>query len=346
MIRFENPEFLWAFLLIPFLLMVYILKTKWKEKGIEKMGEPAMIKALIGSDSKFIQWRKFSFLLISCCFLIIGLTNPQIGSKYEESKGIGIDVILCLDVSNSMMTEDLKPNRLERAKNAINKLLEKLSQDRVGIVVFAGEAYLQLPLTEDYAAAKLFLSNVSYESVEKQGTNIPEAIKVAKESFPNSNQRSKAIIVISDGENHQENALPIAKLAKDSGILLFTIGIGSEEGGPVPEFDNNNQIGFKKDENGNPVTSRLNSNLLNEIAKTGGGKFIKATGQNFGLEEIVNQLKGLSKGEFKQKIFTQYVDRFYYFIWVSFFFLLIEFMMRDKFKWNKLFNLDKKKNSI
>jgi Ca-activated chloride channel homolog len=286
-----------------------------------------------GTDARKVRWKNQTqvFLLTaSFLFLVIGLSNPQIGSRYEEVKRQGVDLIIALDVSNSMLAEDIKPNRLERARQAIGKLLEKFGDDRIGIVVFAGEAYLQLPFTQDYAAAKLFLSNVSQESILSQGTAIGAAIETSVRALPRVGKRNKAVIVISDGENHEDNALEAATAAREAGVFVHTLGIGSEQGAPVPDIANGVRKGFKKDLEGNPVISRMNPSMLMEVAAAGGGKFVQASSSDVGLDELFSQINTMQKTDFGTKTFTDYADRFPVFLAISLVLLLTELLINER----------------
>lgn len=346
MFRIAYPMFLWALCLIPVFGILFLLRMKWKKRAINLLGNPSIINSLMPEKSNGKLRLKFILLSIAYFFLVIGIANPQIGTKFEETRSEGIDLIIALDVSNSMLATDIAPDRLERAKQAVGKLIEKLEDDRIGMVIFAGEAYLQLPITNDYAAAKLFLSNITNESIQSQGTAIGGAIEVAAKALPKGNTKSRAIIIITDGENHEDEALEIAKEVNKTGIKIYTIGIGSEEGSPIPLFENDMQIGFKKDENGDIVTTRMNPELLAKIATAGGGKFIQASNSDIGLEEIHYQIKNMQKTKLGSKSFTDYADRYYYFLYVTLFFLVVEFMILEKKGkfWDK-FNLFKIKES-
>ena len=330
MFRFAYPFFLWGLVVLPIFGLLFAARMSWKRKAIKRFGDPALMEILMPDRSQGKIRSKFFLLAAAWIFLIVGLANPQIGSKYEEVKRQGVDLIIALDVSNSMLAEDIRPNRLERAKQAITKLLDKLHDDRIGIVIFAGDAYLQLPFTNDYAAARLFLSTVTNESVQTQGTAIGAAIQMGMKSLPRGGVRNKAIIVISDGENHEDDAVSEAKAAKEAGVIVHTLGIGSPDGAPIPEMRDGQAIGFKVDDGGQTVISRMNPTMLQEIAQAGGGRFVQATGSDIGLEELFSQINSMQKSDFGTKAFTDYEDRFQYFLLAALALLLIELVVTER----------------
>lgn len=330
MFRFAYPDFLWLLLLLPFFGLLFFLRMRWKKKAIRRFGDPRLVSLLMPDQSNGKVRLKFFLLAGAFLFLVIGLANPQIGSKYEEVKRQGVDLIIALDVSNSMLAEDIRPNRLERAKQAIGKLLEKFSDDRIGIVVFAGEAYLQMPFTQDYAAAKLFLGNVSTTNIASQGTAIGAALETAVRALPRGDKRSKAIIVISDGENHEDNATEAAAAASQAGINVYTLGIGTEQGAPLPIFTNGQLQGYRKDAQGNPVISKMSPLLLMEVASAGGGKFVQASASDIGLDDLFNQINAMQKSDFGNKTFTDYADRFPVFLSLALLLLLADLLLNER----------------
>ncbi len=267
--------------------------------------------------------------MISYSFLVLALAEPQTGSKLEKVQRKGIDLILALDVSNSMLAQDIKPSRLERAKQDISKLIDRLEGDRIGIIIFAGKAYTQLPITTDYTAAKLLLSAVNTHSVPVQGTAIGDAIENSASSFGQSNH-NKAIIIITDGEDHQGGVLEQAEKAKKNGITIYTIGMGLMEGAPIPIYNGDIQIGYKKDKDGTVIISKLDESILQQIATTGNGMYIRASNATTGLNKIFDDINKIQKSEIETKQFSDYEDRFQYFIAVSLIFLIFEFLLFDK----------------
>jgi len=327
MLRFANTYFLYGLLLIPFFIVIFWLMLRWKRKALNLFGEYAIIEQLIPDVSKGRLILKFCLLMFAYVFLIISLSNPQIGSKLEKIERKGVDLMIALDVSNSMLAQDIKPCRLDKAKQAISQLLDKLGNDRIGIIVFAGKAYIQLPITTDYAAAKLFLSTINTDVVPTQGTAIGDAIELAVNSFDND-KHSKAIIVITDGENHEGNAIDAAEAASELGINIYTIGMGLPEGAPIPVYNKyNSQIGYKKDKQNNTIITKLDETMLQQIASAGKGIYVRANNIQSGLKKVFNKINKMEKTEYESKIFSDYEDRFQYFIGISIIFLLIELIM-------------------
>jgi len=273
MLKFAHTEYFFLLALIFVFAILYWLYSMWLKKAKRRFGDEKVIMNLMPEVSSSKPLLKFLLILLAVTFIIIGIADPQIGSKLENIKREGIDLYLVLDVSTSMLAEDIKPNRLERSKLAISTLIDKLQGDRVGIIIFAGNAYKQLPLTTDYSAAKLFLSAVDTKIVPTQGTAIGEAIELATLSFGETDH-NKAIIVITDGENHEDDAIEAATMANELGINVFTIGMGLPEGAPIPLYNKYGvQTGFKKDKKNTTVVTKLNEDMLRQIAAAGGGAY-------------------------------------------------------------------------
>ena len=290
MFRFANSEMIYLFGLLPVFVILYTMMRRWKRKALLRFGDASVIRRLFPDVSITRPGIKFVLLLLSLSFFITALCGPLIGSKLEEVKRKGVDIMIALDVSNSMKAEDIKPNRLERSKQAISRLIDKLQGDRIGLVVFAGEAYTQLPITTDYGAAKLFLSTVDPEIVPRQGTAIGEAIEVASSAFSDSSSKNSTIILITDGENHEDDAVDAAKKAWEKGIRIYTIGMGSVEGAPIPIFSNGQRVGYRQDNNGQAVVTKLDPAALQEISEAGHGRFVRATNSDDGLEMILKEI--------------------------------------------------------
>jgi len=344
MFRFAHIFFLYGLLLIPVFTFLFALMLRWRKKSLQKFGDWNVIHPLIPDISTERPILKFIFLMLAYTFLIIGLADPQIGSKVEKVHRKGVDLMICMDVSNSMLAEDIKPNRLERAKQAISRLIDNLEDDRIGIVVFAGKAYIQLPITTDFGAAKLFLSTINTDIVPTQGTAIGDAIDIASRSFDN-NKRSRAIIIISDGENHEDDAVAAAKAAEKKGIYTYTIGMGLAEGAPIPIRNNEGiQVGFKKDMEGSTVISKLDEAMLQEIAHNGKGIYVRANNSETGMDKIFEGINKMEKNEYQNKMFSDYSDRFQYFFAVAIVLLIVELMLSErKPKWAEKINLFGKK---
>jgi Ca-activated chloride channel homolog len=342
MFRFEHIDYLYALLLIPVFTGLFILYRIWKKKALRRFGDWDVISHLMPYLSGPKQVLKFVIFMLALGFLIVGLANPQIGSKLEKVQRKGADLVIALDVSNSMLSQDIRPDRLTRSVQGITKLIDRLEGDRIGIVVFAGKAYVQLPITTDYSAAKMFLSTISTQMVPTQGTAIGDAIELSVQSFK-EDDRSKAIIIITDGENHEGDAIESAEIAVEKGIKIFTIGMGSPEGAPIPVVDNyDRQTGYKTDRQGQTVVSRLDEASLQQIASAGNGIYVRASTGQDGLSKILDEINALEKQEIETRMFSEYEGRFQYFLAISLLLLLLEFFIPEKkSKWAgkiKLFN--------
>lgn len=346
MFRFQHTEFLWALVALPLLLLVFILLLRWRKKSVKNFGDHHLMQRLMPDVSQDKPTVKFILFTLAYVFLVLGLANPQIGTKLEEVKREGVDIIIALDVSNSMLAEDLSPNRLERAKRAIEQLVDKLHNDRIGIIVFGGQAYTQLPVTTDYAAAKLFLSTINTDLIPTQGTAIGAAISLAMESFDFKNNSGKAIVIITDGEDHEGDVMAEIKSANEKQVVIHTIGMGSAQGAPIPFYKNGQQLGFKKDREGNTVVTKLNEEMLAQIASAGNGIYVRASNAESGLNIILEKINRMQKAEFGTKIYTDYEDRFQYFIAISILLLVLELVITErKSKWlNTIKLFETKKN--
>jgi len=329
MLRFENPNMLFGLFLIPVFILLFILFLRWKKRSINKFGDLGVISQLMPWISKGRLILKFILLMGAMFFIIIGIANPQVGSKLVKAQRKGIDLMIALDVSNSMLAQDIQPNRLEKSKQAISKLIDKLSSDRIGMIVFAGKAYVQLPMTSDYSAAKLFLSTIKTDIVTVQGTAIGDAISLAMSSF-DENDHDKAIIIITDGENHEGDALQEAQLAAESGIHVYTIGMGLPEGAPIPLYRGNSQIGYKKDNQNNTIITQLDEVMLKQIASVGDGIYVRANNTKAGLKKVFEAISKLEKKEYDSIMFADYEDRFQYFIALAIILLLVEFFIAER----------------
>jgi len=340
LLRFERPEALYLLLLIPLTVIFFIVADHMRKRSLQRYAVPQLLAVLMPLHSTGRIKIKFLLIQLALIFLIIAIANPQTGTKLDKVKREGIDIFIALDVSNSMLAEDILPNRLARAKQSISQLVDKLSGDRIGIIVFAGKAYVQLPLTTDYAAAKLFLSTINTNMVPAQGTAIGEAIQLATDAF-DVPERNKAIIVISDGEDHEENAIVATRQASSQGIKVYTIGMGLADGAPIPIYNQyGKQTGFKKDRNNITVITKLNENLLKQISTEGKGVYVRAGVSRTGLNAIFEKIDKTSKAEIETKVFTDYESKFYYFVALAIFFLLAEEIISNRKKrWETQINL-------
>jgi Ca-activated chloride channel homolog len=342
MFRFEHIEYLYLLLLIPFFSGLFILYHMWKARAVRKFGDQEVIRQLMPLTSSKKSLLKFFILMLAFAALIFGMANPQVGSKMEKVQRKGADLMIALDVSNSMLAQDIRPDRITRAVQGITKLIDRLEGDRVGIVVFAGKAYVQLPITTDYAAAKLFLSTISTKMVPSQGTAIGDAIDLSVKSFK-QDDRSKAIIIITDGENHEGDAVAAARTAAEAGIKLFTIGMGSPDGTPIPLYDQfDRQTGYKTDRNGQIIVSKLDETTLQQIASAGNGIYVRASTGQDGLGKILDEINSLEKQEIETKMFSEYDSRFQYFLAIAIILLILELLIPErKSRWTdkiRLFN--------
>lgn len=297
---------------------------------MQKYGDIQLLSQLMPEVSKYKNVLKISLLLAGLAFLILGIANPQIGTKLENFKREGVDVIIAIDVSNSMKAEDVKPNRLERAKQYVSKLIDKMYNDRIGLIVFAGDAFIQLPLTTDYSAAKLFLSTVDCDLVYNQGTAIGKAIELSMKSFKQEEKKYKSLIIITDGENHEDDAITMAGEAARTGIVIYTIGMGSVNGAPIPIYSGNQRVNFMTDDEGNTVVTKLDASLLEQIASEGNGKFIRSTGDDPDLASLLDEIGGMEKKEYKSQLFTDYVDYFQYLFGLALVLLLIDIFTSER----------------
>lgn len=327
MTRFAHPELLWLLALVPVLLVLFWLRARARRKALAALGDSALVQQLMPQHSIGRERLKRTLQAVALGVAIVAAADPQIGNKVEDVKRQGFEIMVCLDVSNSMLATDLEPNRLERAKLNISKLVDRLKNDRIGIIVFAGDAYVQLPMTIDHAAAKLFLRTIDTDIVPSQGTAIGKAIELAERSFSPETKSDRAIIIISDGENHDEDALQAATKAGEAGILIHTVGIGSTEGTPLPEYRNGQMVGYRKDREGHTVVSKLNETILQQIAASASGTYVQANASGNALDLLLDRLEEMQREEFGSTMFTSYEDRFQYLLAAALVLLLLEFMI-------------------
>ena len=325
MFRFANPELLYLLALVPVAIIGYIWAVVSRRRALARFGNAATVRDLTIGVSSARNHLKFTLFLAALTLVIFAVARPQFGSKLREEKSEGVEIMIAVDVSNSMLAEDFEPSRLERTKYAIDKLFEGLQQERVGVIVFAGEAKVQLPITSDYRMAQSFTKRISPNLVSEQGTSIGKALSMAMLSFAKDSDRSQAVILITDGETHDSNALEVAKQAAEHGVKIFTIGIGTPEGAPI-------RIGgdFIRDEKGEMVVSKLNETMLEEIASTTDAAYVRASKQSIGLEEFVRKINEMEKGELSTLRFEEYNEQFHYLLWIALALLLVEFLLLDR----------------
>ena len=327
--RFANPDFLYLLLLLPVIILLFIINEIRKKKALKRLGDINLVGRLVPEMSKIRPVIKFILPLIAISSGIIMVSRPQFGSKIEDVKKQGVEVIIALDVSNSMLAEDIQPDRLTRAKQAISRLVDNLNNDKIGLIVFAGDAYIQIPVTTDYISAKMFLSTINPNMVPKQGTAIGAAISLGIRSFSPGEGKSKAMIIITDGENHEDDPVREAEEASKAGIVIHTIGIGSTEGVPVPVI-NNGRKDYLKDVDGNTVITKLDEEILKKIALSSNGNYVRASNSNIGLDEIFSQIKKMKKQELESTMYTEYNDQFQIFAAIAIFMLIVDFIIMER----------------
>ncbi|CAI8364161.1 MAG: Uncharacterised protein [Flavobacterium sp. SCGC AAA160-P02] len=342
--RLEEPIYLYLFTIIPAIIVIFLLVFWWKKRTQKKFASNALLSKLAPNVSVFKSVLKLFFFIIGISFLIIAMVNPKMGTKLKTIKREGVDVVFALDVSKSMLAEDIAPNRLEKSKQIISKIIDKLGSDRVGIIIYAGNAYPLLPITTDHAAAKMFLQNASPDLVSSQGTAINDALNLAKTYYNNEEQTNRFLIIISDGEDHQEETKQFAKNISNDGIKVFTIGVGTEKGGPIPLKVNGSLIGYKKYK-GETVLTQRNPILLKGIAEAAEGNYIDGNLTEKPVKAIEEIITNAQKSEFETKQFSDYKDQYQWFLGIGIFFLILDiFLLDKKTKWLKkvdLFNEEK-----
>jgi Ca-activated chloride channel family protein len=329
MFRFANIELLWGLLIIPLLALIFAWSRIARKRALKRFGKQETISVLMPFASKSRPVFKFILLMLALAFFIVGAARPQFGSKLKKVKREGVELMIALDVSNSMMAEDIEPNRLERAKRAISRLVDRLSDDKIGLIVFAGDAYMQLPITTDYNSAKLFLNSVNTQIVPTQGTAIGAAIQMGIRSFTPEGQSNKAIIVITDGENHEDDPVSAAQEAAENGIVVHTIGMGLPSGSPIPVLKGG-QKDYMKDKNGEVVITKLNETMLERIATAGNGIYVRANNAQVGLNALFDEINKLEKEEMETLVYSEYDDQFQYFFAIGLLLLLLEFVTLER----------------
>lgn len=332
MIHFAQGQYLFLILLIPFFFLAYGWMLRVRKKRVERFGDPKLVDKLTPQRSKRKGWVKLTFFSIAFFFFCVGLSRPQIGAALKEQQVKGAEIMIAVDVSNSMLAEDYYPNRLERAKLAISKLVDRLKDDRVGLVVFAGQSFVQLPITSDYVSAKIFLNTITTESIPVQGTALGDAILTCVRSFSPESENSRAIILITDGENHEDDPVSAAKDATSVGARVFCVGVGSLEGKPIPK---NGEL--MKDKEGNIVVTRLDEETLREVAMAGNGMYIRAGASEFGLNPIIDEIKSMEEKRYQSVVFEEYDEQYMYFFGIALLFLLLEFLIGSRRNNKRLF---------
>ncbi len=327
MFRFAHPEFLYLLFVLPALLVFYVYTRRLRRKALKRYGNPELLAELMPEVSSKRHHLKFWLLFGAIAMVIIVMAGPQFGSKLETVKRQGVEIMVCLDVSNSMLAEDVQPNRLAKAKQMLSRLTDDFTNDKLGLIVFAGDAFTQLPITSDYVSAKMFLSSINPSMVSTQGTAIGAAINLAMRSFTPSETSDKAIILITDGENHEDNAVEAAAAAAEKGIHVNIIGMGDPKGSPIPIDENSN---YMKDREGNVVITKLNEQMCQEIAAAGHGIYARADNTNSALRALQKEIEKMNKSELDSKVYSEYDERFQTFAWMALILLIADFMTLDR----------------
>ncbi len=330
--KLENTEWWFLFLVIPLLIGGFVISLIWKNRALAKLGDTKLLPHLIKPISSTKVFIRFFLLRNAIAFLIIALINPQFGKGSQKAVSEGIEIMVALDVSNSMRALDLdqKRDRLKIAKMSIERLINNLHGDKIGLLIFAGDAFVQVPLTTDYGSAKLFLSSVSPDMLSNQGTSISTAIKAAMGALDLDNGINKTIIIMSDGEDHEGAAIEEAKKAKSKDVIISTVGMGTTKGTVIPHYVNGKRSGLKKDDEGNTVTTKMNAEMLRQLAHSGGGAYTQAQGNFVNLDPLLNHLKTIDKTEIDSKLYTDYEDQFQWFIGLGLLFLTAYFFFTDQ----------------
>ena len=332
MLMFARAHFLWLLLFVPVILLGYALLRRGRRRRVRRFGEEALVDALMPSWSGAKGWwRTVLFCLGFACFAV-GLARPMLGAKLVERETKGAEIMICLDVSNSMLAQDYTPDRLSRAKLAISRIVDRLDGDRIGLIIFAGSSFVQLPITTDYVSAKMFLGSIDTESVPVQGTAIGDAILTAAKSFSTQSEKSRAIIVITDGENHEDDPVDAAREVAATGIRVYTIGVGSLRGQPIPKDGD-----LMKDKDGNIVVTRLDEETLKKIASVGNGAYVHAGGEEFGLNPILDEIRKLEDERFNNVVFEEYDEQYMYFFAAALLFFVLEMLIGERRAKKRLF---------
>jgi Ca-activated chloride channel family protein len=332
MIIFARSIYLWLLLLVPLIPIAHGVRERLRTLRVRKFGDEALVEELMPSRSRAKGWvRSVLWALAFACF-VIGLARPQVGAKLREHETKGAEIMICLDVSNSMLAQDYSPNRLERAKLAIARLVDKLQEDRIGLVVFAGTAFVQLPITTDYVSAKMFLGSIDTQSVPIQGTAIGDAILTAAKGFSAQSEKSRAIIVITDGENHEDDPVAAAAQATELGCKVYTIGVGSAQGQPIPV-----EGGLLRDKEGNIVVTRLDENTLREVASAGNGAYVRAGNEEFGLNPIIDDIRRMEAETFNSVVFEEFDEQYMYFFAAALALFVLELLIGERRPKRRLF---------
>lgn len=332
MLYFANPLYLWLLLLVPLIPLVYGLMRMARRSRLRRLGQEELVRELMPSWSGAKGWVRTVLFTLAFASFVVGIARPQMGAKLKEHESKGAEIMICLDVSNSMLAQDYSPDRLGRAKLAISRVVDKLEGDRIGLIIFAGTSFVQLPITTDYISAKMFLNSINTDSVPVQGTAIGDAILTAAKSFSAQSDKSRAIIVITDGENHEDDAVDAASQVAEVGIKVYTIGVGSLRGQPIPKDGD-----LMKDQEGNIVVTRLDEETLKQIASVGNGAYVHAGNEEFGLNPIIEDIKKLEAERFNSVVFEDFDEQYMYFLAAALVLLVLEMLIGERRHKRRLF---------
>lgn len=339
MFRFADPYYLYLLILIPLLVALFYYGVYQRRQNIRKYGDPKLVKQLMPTVSRYRPSVKFWILLTAMALVALLLARPQFGSKMQSVKRSGVETMICLDISNSMMAQDVTPSRLEKAKNLISRLVDTFNNDKVGMIVFAGEAFTQLPITTDYVSAKMFLESITPDLITTQGTDIGGAIRLGIKSFTQQEEVGRAIIIITDGENHEGGVIEAAKEAAKKGMRIFVLGIGSPNGSPIPSEDDSRE--YRKDSEGNVIITKLNEEMCQQIAKAGNGAYIRVDNSNSAERLLNDEIAKISKKDVESQVYTEFDEQFQVIAWIILILLIVEMLILERknpfFKNVKLF---------
>ncbi len=336
MYELDHPHYFWLLALIPALAVLFAAMWLWKRRARRQFGDADLLQKMAPERSRNKPVLKLILGLLAVAALTVALVNPKVGSQLETVKREGVDIVFALDVSKSMLAEDIRPNRLEKSKQLISRTLDKLVSDRVGIIIYAGRAYPQLPITSDYGAARLFLKTVDTEIIPSQGTAIAEAIELATGYFDDEEQKNRVLVILTDGEDHEEGFLEAAEQAKELGIRIYTIGIGTERGGPIPDVRKGYTVGYMKDRSGEVVVSQLRPSLLKEISRTTDGGYINGRNTRETVNFLMEEIEQMEKKEFESQVFSDYQDQFQWFLGLALLLLVLDVLILErKTQWFK-----------
>ena len=327
MFKFANPNALFLYILLAIIVGVYIMACQRRKKFLRRYGSPELLEAMMPEVSPHRPALKFWIVFTALCFMVLLLARPQFGSKMETTTRQGIETVIALDISNSMLAEDVAPNRLEKSKNIISRLVETFNDDKVGLIVFAGDAFIQLPITSDFISAKMFLESIEPDLIARQGTNIKAAIDMATRSFTPKEDVGKAIIIITDGENHEGGAKEAAKAAAEKGMMVYVMGVGSIEGSPIPAGRSGE---FRRDKGGNVIVTKLNEQMCQEIAAAGNGVYIRIDNTNNAQRLLQKEIDKLAKADIETTTYSEYNEQFMVMAWIAFILLLLEMLVLTK----------------